>query len=195
MNDGGTKEPVGLSKSLTGITGLDDITQGGLPTGRPTLLCGGPGCGKTLFAMTFLVNGAARFGETGVFMSFEEAPHDLAENVASLAYDVDGLIAGKKLLIDHVRVEKAEIEESGEYDLEALFVRLGYAIDQIGAKRVVLDTIEALFSGSPIRPCCAGSCAACSPGSRRRASPRSSRANAAKASLPVSASRNMFRTA
>ena len=97
--------------------------------------------------MTFLVNGAARFGETGVFMSFEEAPHDLAENVASLAYDVDGLIAQKKLLIDHVRVEKAEIEESGEYDLEALFVRLGYAIDQIGAKRVVLDTIEALFSG------------------------------------------------
>jgi circadian clock protein KaiC len=147
INGGGTKAPAALPKSPTGIAGLDDITQGGLPTGRPTLLCGGPGCGKTLFAMTFLVNGAARFGETGVFMSFEEAPHDLAANVASLAYDVGGLIAQKKLLIDHVRVEKAEIEESGEYDLEALFVRLGYAIDQIGAKRVVLDTIEALFSG------------------------------------------------
>jgi circadian clock protein KaiC len=136
-----------LPKSPTGIVGLDAITEGGLPTGRATLLCGGAGCGKTLFAMTFLVNGATSFGEPGVFMSFEERAQDLAENVASLAYDVDGLVADKKLLIDHVRIEKAEIEESGDYDLEALFVRLGYAIDQIGAKRVVLDTIEALFSG------------------------------------------------
>lgn len=136
-----------IPKSPTGIKGLDDITQGGLPTGRPSLLCGGAGCGKTLFAMTFLVNGANRFGEPGVFMSFEERERDLVENVASLSYDVDGLIDAKQLVIDHVRVEKAEIEESGDYDLEALFVRLGYAIDQIGAKRVVLDTIEALFSG------------------------------------------------
>jgi circadian clock protein KaiC len=136
-----------LAKSPTGIAGLDAITQGGLPSGRPTLLCGGAGCGKTLFAMTFLVNGITGFGEAGVFMSFEERAQDLAENVASLGYDIDGLVAAGKLLIDHVRVEKTEIEESGDYDLEALFVRLGYAIDQIGAKRVVLDTIEALFSG------------------------------------------------
>jgi circadian clock protein KaiC len=136
-----------LPKSPTGIKGLDAVTHGGLPTGRPSLLCGGAGCGKTLFAMTFLVNGATRFGEAGVFMSFEERERDLVENVASLSYDVEGLIASKQLVIDHVRVEKAEIEESGDYDLEALFVRLGYAIDQIGAKRVVLDTIEALFSG------------------------------------------------
>jgi circadian clock protein KaiC len=136
-----------IAKSPTGIKGLDDVTMGGLPTGRPSLLCGGAGCGKTLFAMTFLVNGATRFGEPGVFMSFEERERDLVENVASLSYDIDGLIAAEQLVIDHVRVEKAEIEESGDYDLEALFVRLGYAIDRIGAKRVVLDTIEALFSG------------------------------------------------
>jgi circadian clock protein KaiC len=136
-----------LTKSPTGITGLDDLTFGGLPTGRPTLLCGAAGCGKTLFAMTFLVNGAVRFGEPGVFMSFEERAHDLAVNVASLGYDVDGLVAAKKIAIDYVRVERSEIEESGEYDLEGLFVRLGHAIDTVGAKRVVLDTIEALFSG------------------------------------------------
>jgi circadian clock protein KaiC len=136
-----------LPKTLTGIGGLDDLTFGGLPTGRPTLLCGSAGCGKTLFGMTFLVNGATKFGETGVFMSFEEREHDLAANVHSLGFDVDDLIAKKKLAIDYVRVERAEIEESGEYDLEGLFVRLGHAIDTIGAKRVVLDTIEALFSG------------------------------------------------
>ncbi len=136
-----------LPKSPTGIAGLDDLTFGGLPTGRPTLLCGAAGCGKTLFGMTFLVKGATRFGENGVFMSFEERASDLSENVASLGYQVDALIAEKKLVIDHVRVERAEIELSGEYDLEGLFVRLGYAIDQVGAKRVVLDTIEALFSG------------------------------------------------
>lgn len=136
-----------LLKSPTGIKGLDDLTQGGLPSGRPSLLCGAAGCGKTLFAMTFLVNGATRFKENGVFVSFEERSEDLIENVASLGYDVARLIAEDRLAIDYVRIEPAEIEVSGEYDLEALFVRLGYAIDKIGAKRVVLDTIEALFSG------------------------------------------------
>jgi circadian clock protein KaiC len=136
-----------LLKALTGIDGFDDITLGGLPQGRPTLVCGGAGCGKTLFAMTFLVNGARRFGEAGVLMSFEEGSEDLAANVASLGYDVADLIAAKQLVIDHVRVERSEIEESGEYDLEGLFVRLGHAIDTVGARRVVLDTPEALFSG------------------------------------------------
>jgi circadian clock protein KaiC len=136
-----------LAKTPTGIAGLDDLTLGGLPTGRPTLLCGSAGCGKTLLAMTFLVQGAIRFGEPGVFMSFEERAQDLAVNVASLGYDVDSLIADKKIAIDYVRIERSEIEESGEYDLEGLFVRLGHAIDTVGAKRVVLDTVEALFSG------------------------------------------------
>ena len=136
-----------LQKSPTGITGLDDITLGGLPTGRPSLLCGAAGCGKTLFAMSFLVNGATLYGESGVFMTFEERSEDLAVNVASLGYDLDALVAERQLVIDHVHIEPAEIEESGEYDLEALFVRLGYAIDKVGAKRVVLDTVEALFSG------------------------------------------------
>ena len=138
---------VHLPKTATGIGGLDDLTLGGLPTGRPSLLCGAAGCGKTLFGMTFLVNGAVKFGETGVFMSFEERETDLAANVHSLGFNVDELIADKKLIIDYVRIERAEIEESGEYDLEGLFVRLGHAIDTIGAKRVVLDTVEALFSG------------------------------------------------
>ena len=136
-----------LAKTPTGISGLDDLTLGGLPAGRPSLLCGAAGCGKTLMAMTFLTNGALLYGENGVFMSFEERAEDLAENVASLGYDIDTLIADGKLIVDHVRIEPAEIEESGEYDLEALFVRLGYAIQKIGAKRVVLDTVEALFSG------------------------------------------------
>src|SRR3954467_1787453 len=136
-----------LPKAMTGIDGFDTITLGGLPQGRPTLVCGGAGCGKTLFAMTFLVNGARQFGEAGVLMSFEEGTEDLAANVASLGYDVPGLIAERRLLIDHVRVERSEIEEAGEYDLEGLFVRLGHAIDTIGARRVVLDTPEALFSG------------------------------------------------
>ncbi len=136
-----------LPKSPTGITGLDDLTSGGLPTGRPTLLCGAAGCGKTLFALTFLVNGATIYNEPGVFMSFEERAEDLVANVASLGYDLAGLVAERRIVIDYVRVERAEIEESGEYDLEGLFVRLGHAIDTVGAKRVVLDTIEALFSG------------------------------------------------
>jgi circadian clock protein KaiC len=136
-----------LRKAATGIAGLDEITFGGLPAGRPTLIAGAAGCGKTLFALTFLVNGATLFDEPGVIMSFEERSDDLAANVSSLGYDLPALIAEKKLVIDYVRVERSEIEQSGEYDLEGLFVRLGYAIDQIGAKRVVLDTLEALFSG------------------------------------------------
>jgi len=136
-----------LPKAPTGISGFDDVTFGGLPVGRPSLVCGGAGCGKTLFAVTFLVNGATQFGEPGVFMSFEERAEDLSANVASLGYNLDGLVAEGKLAIDHVRVERAEIEETGEYDLEGLFIRLGYAVDNIGAKRVVLDTIETLFAG------------------------------------------------
>lgn len=136
-----------LPKAPTGIGGFDELTFGGLPAGRPSLICGAAGCGKTLFATTFLVNGATRFGEPGVFMSFEERAEDLAANVASLGFDLDGLVAAGKLAIDHVRVERSEIEETGEYDLEGLFIRLGFAVDSIGAKRVVLDTIETLFAG------------------------------------------------
>ena len=136
-----------LPKAPTGIAGFDEITLGGLPAGRPTLVCGAAGSGKTLFAATFLVNGAVHFDEPGVFMSFEERAEDLAANVASLGYDIDELVAQEKLAIDYVRVERSEIEQSGEYDLEGLFVRLGFAVDAVGAKRVVLDTIETLFSG------------------------------------------------
>lgn len=138
-----------LPKAPSGIRGLDEITGGGLPRGRPTLICGGPGCGKTLFAMEFLVRGAAEMGEPGVFMSFEESAEELAANVASLGFDVKKLEARKKLAIDFVRVERSEIEETGEYDLEGLFVRLQLAIDTVGARRVVLDTIESLFAGLP----------------------------------------------
>ena len=123
------------------------MTFGGLPAGRPTLICGGPGCGKTLLAATFLVNGAVMFDEPGVFMSFEESSADLIQNVASLGYDLGALVEQKKIAMDFVRVERSEIEESGEYDLEGLFVRLGYAIKTVGAKRVVLDTLEVLFAG------------------------------------------------
>jgi circadian clock protein KaiC len=139
--------PLALPKSPTGIDGFDDVTLGGLPTGRPTLVCGSAGCGKTLFSTTFLVNGAVQFNEPGVFVSFEERANDLVANVASLGFDLDQLVASGKLAIDHVRVERAEIEENGEYDLEGLFIRIGFAVDQIGAKRVVLDTIETLFAG------------------------------------------------
>jgi len=138
-----------LQKSPTGIVGLDEITAGGLPTGRPTLICGSAGCGKTLFATEFLVRGATQFGESGVFMSFEESAHELSKNVSSLGFDLDRLIAQKKLLIDQVRVERSEIEETGEYDLEAIFLRLNYAIASVGAKRVVLDTLESLFAALP----------------------------------------------
>lgn len=136
-----------LLKSATGIKGLDEITGGGLPQGRPTLVCGGTGCGKTLLSMEFLIRGATQFDEPGVFMSFEEKSEELAKNFASLGFDLNDLVARGKLLLDYVHVDKSEIEETGEYDLEGLFIRLGYAIDSIGAKRVVLDTIETLFSG------------------------------------------------
>ncbi len=135
-----------LPKVASGIRGLDEITGGGLPRGRPTLVCGSPGAGKTLFSIEFLVRGIER-GEPGVFMAFEETAEELAQNVASLGFDLADLAARKKLLVDFVRVERSEIEETGEYDLEGLFVRLAHAIDSIGAKRVVLDTIETLFAG------------------------------------------------
>ena len=138
-----------LPKAPTGIQGLDEITGGGLPKGRPAVVCGGAGCGKTLLAMEFLVRGATQFGEPGVFIAFQETTKDLTQNVASLGFDLNDLIARKKIVLDFVYIERSEIEESGEYDLEGLFIRLGHAIDSIGAKRVVLDTIESLFSGLP----------------------------------------------
>jgi len=140
-------DPTELPKTPTGIPGLDEVTLGGLPTGRPTLICGGPGCGKTLFALEFIVRGAEQYNEPGVFIAFEEKPDELSANVTSLGFDLEQLQKQKKLKIDYVHVDKTEIEETGEYDLEGLFIRLGYAIDSIGAKRVVLDTIENLFSG------------------------------------------------
>jgi circadian clock protein KaiC len=136
-----------LPKASTGIQGLDDITGGGLPRGRPTLVCGGAGCGKTLLAMEFLVQGALKYNEPGVMMAFEETSDELVQNVRSLGFDLDDLLKDKKLVIDFVRIERNEIEETGDYDLEGLFVRLNHAIDTIGARRVVLDTIETLFSG------------------------------------------------
>jgi circadian clock protein KaiC len=144
-------DPTRLSfpKAPTGIQGLDEITGGGLPSGRPTLVCGDAGCGKTLLAMEFLVRGATRFDEPGVFMAFEETGAELTANVASLGFDLDALTAQGRLVLDHVRIERSEIEEAGDFDLEGLFVRLGYAIDAIGARRVVLDTIESLFAGLP----------------------------------------------
>ena len=136
-----------LPKTPSGIRGLDEITGGGLPRGRPTLICGSAGCGKTLFGMEFLVKGATEFGEPGVFLSFEESEEELAQNVRSLGFDLDRLVAEGKLGVDYVHVDRSEIEENGEYDLEGLFIRLGLAIDSIGAKRVVLDTLETLFGG------------------------------------------------
>jgi len=136
-----------LPKTMTGISGLDEITMGGIPQGRPTLICGGPGCGKTLFSIEFLVNGATRFNEPGVFIAFEEKTEELTTNVASLGFDLEKLQKEKKLRLDYVRIERNEIEETGEYDLDGLFIRLEHAIDSIGAKRVVLDTIENLFAG------------------------------------------------
>jgi circadian clock protein KaiC len=138
-----------LPKCPTGIQGLDEITGGGLPLGRPTLVCGGAGCGKTLLAAEFLVRGATQFGEPGVLMAFEETEAELKANVASLGFDLAGLVRRKQIVIDYVHIERSEVQESGEYDLEGLFVRLNYAIDSIRAKRVVLDTLEALFAGLP----------------------------------------------
>src|SRR5580698_3930800 len=136
-----------LNKTPTGITGLDEITGGGIPTGRPTLICGQAGCGKTLMSIEFIVRGATTFNEPGVFMAFEEKADELTANVASLGFDLDKLQKDKKLKIDYVHIDRSEIEETGEYDLDGLFIRLAYAIDSIGAKRVVLDTIENLFAG------------------------------------------------
>jgi circadian clock protein KaiC len=136
-----------LEKALTGITGFDQITRGGLPKGRPTIVCGGPGCGKTMFAMEFLVRGATEYNEPGVLMTFEETGEEITKNVASLGFNLTALAARKKLIMDYVKIEPAEIQETGAYDLEGLFVRLQYAVDSIGAKRVVLDTLEAVFSG------------------------------------------------
>lgn len=135
-----------LQKSATGISGFDDITLGGLPQGRTSLVCGEAGSGKTLFAMEFLVHGATEFNEPGVFVAFEEKTEELATNVASLGFDLNKLMAQNKVRVDHIHIERREIEETGEYDLEGLFIRLNHAIDSIGAKRVVLDTVENLFS-------------------------------------------------
>ena len=136
-----------LPKAATGIQGLDEITGGGLPRGRPTLVCGGAGCGKTLLAMEFLVRGATEFGEPGVFLAFEETAEELAQNVRSLGFDLAELAEQNKVLVDFIHIERSEIEETGEYDLEGLFIRLGHAIDALGARRVVLDTLETLFGG------------------------------------------------
>src|SRR5262249_24906836 len=142
-----SRRAAGIEKSPTGISGFDEVTYGGVPKGRPTLLCGSAGCGKTLFGMTFLYKGAVEFHEPGVFITFEERPEDLAKNVSSLNYDLQALIAKKQLSIDHVEFEPTQIAESGDYDLDGLFIRLGHAIDSLGAKRVVIDTVETLFSG------------------------------------------------
>src|SRR6266852_5871094 len=136
-----------LPKTPTGIDGLDEVTGGGLPKGRTTLVCGSAGCGKTLLAMEFLVHGALQYGEPGLCMEFEEAPEKLTANVRSLGLDLRALVKRKKLLVDHVRIERNEIEETGEYNLEGLFIRLSHAVDAIKAKRVVLDSLESLFAG------------------------------------------------
>ncbi|MDE2404549.1 MAG: circadian clock protein KaiC [Sphingomonadales bacterium] len=134
-----------IEKALTGIEGFDEITAGGLPRGRPTLVCGSAGCGKTLFASTFLVNGA-REGEPGVFVTFEERPRDIVDNVASLGFDLGGLVEEGRIHIEHIAIDPSELAEVGDYDLEALFMRLELAVEEIGARRIVLDTIESLFS-------------------------------------------------
>lgn len=128
------KKKPALHKSPSGIEGLDENTGGGLPTGRPILVCGSAGCGKSLMGIQFLVKGITDYNEPGVLMSFEESAKDMAENVSSLGFDLEKLIEDKKLKIDYVRIDRSEIEETGEYDLEGLFVRLNYAIDSIGAK-------------------------------------------------------------
>jgi circadian clock protein KaiC len=135
-----------LPRCPTGIQGFDEITGGGLPLGRPTLICGSAGCGKTIFATEFLVRGAMTHGEPGLFVAFEERSEELTQNVRSLGFDLDDLARRNLVTVDHIQVERSQIEETGEYDLEGLFIRMGYEIDRIGAKRVVLDTIESLFA-------------------------------------------------
>src|SRR5271155_470228 len=136
-----------IEKAPSGIRGLDEITGGGLPRGRTTIVCGGPGCGKTMLGIEFLVRGAIEFDEPGVLMAFEETPADIATNVASLGFDIEDLADRKKLFLDYISVDPSEIQETGDYDLEGLFIRLQSAVDAIGAKRVMFDTLEALFSG------------------------------------------------
>ena len=138
---------LGLDKAPTGIQGLDEISGGGLPRGRTTIVCGGPGCGKTMLGLEFLVRGIQEFGEPGVLLTFEETPQEMTRNVASLGFDLEALARKKKLFLDFLPVEPSEIHETGDYDLEGLFIRLQHAVDSVGAKRVVLDTLEALFSG------------------------------------------------
>ena len=139
----------GLPKAPTGVQGLDEILGGGVPRGRPTLVCGAAGCGKTMFAAEFIVCGALKYDEPGVFMMFEESAAELTENVRSLGFDLEQLQKQHRVALDHVHIERSEIEETGEYDLEGLFIRLAHAIESVGAKRVVLDTLEALFAGLP----------------------------------------------
>src|ERR1700686_1465176 len=138
-----------LPKSSTGIPGLDEITGGGLPTGRPTLVSGGAGSGKPLFGLEFLVRGARQYDEPGVFISSEETITDLTQNAASMGFDLDRLVAEKKLFLDHVHISRSEIAESGEYDLDGLFIRIADAVQRGGARRIVLDTIEAPFGEMP----------------------------------------------
>ena len=142
-----TKHLNHLQKVPTGIRGLDEIANGGLPKGRTSLVCGNAGCGKTILAMEFIARGALDFGEPGVFMAFEETPEELEKNFLSLGFDLKKLEASKLLAVDYVYIERSEIEETGSYDLDGLFIRLEHAIDSVGAKRVVLDTLEVLFAG------------------------------------------------
>ena len=137
----------GIPKTPTGIHGLDEVTGGGLPTGRTTLVCGGAGSGKTIFALEFLAHGIIDYDEPGVLMAFEESADELRKNVMSMGIDLAHLEKTNKLIIDQVHIERSEIEETGEYSLEGLFIRLAHAVDTIKAKRVVLDTIEVLFAG------------------------------------------------
>ena len=152
-----------LQHAPTGIVGLDDITSGGLPRGRTTLLAGGAGCGKTLLATEFLVRGL-EMGEPGVLMAFEETADELAANVASLGWDLHQLCADGKLAVEHVKVERELIDQTGDYDLEALFIRLGLAVEEVGAKRVVLDTLRSCSPPWTTPPCCAPSCGGSSAG-------------------------------
>lgn len=140
-------ETTKLRKAATGVQGLDEILGGGLPAGRPTLVCGSAGCGKTLLAMEFIARGASEFGEPGVFMAFEETARELAENVTCLGFDLDELVRAGRVRLDHVHVDRNDVTEAGEYDLEGLFIRLRHAIDAVGARRVVLDSLELLFGG------------------------------------------------
>lgn len=158
----------GLTKAPTGIQGLDEITRGGLPAGRPTLVSGSAGSGKTLFALEFLVRGATQYGEPGVLISFEETLPGPAKNAASLGFDMKQLVAQKKLFLDCVQISRTETAETGEYDLDGLFIRSADAVARVGAKRVVPDTIEALFGELPTPASCAARSAACSAGSKTR---------------------------